>query len=105
MGDRYERQVELPIPPQEAIHRLYGALGSLPRASGLRVDGPWVSAHIGMSFLSWGEHVAAHVQAVPGRCLVTVRSKSDFALIDWGKNKKNVETVLARVAPPPAWPS
>lgn len=97
----YERQVELVISPDEAIHRLYGVLGSLNGAAPPRVEGPWVTTQIGISAFSWGETVAACVSPGPGRCLITIRSKSAFALIDWGRNKKHVETALARLQHPP----
>ncbi len=89
------------MPPEEAIHRLHGALGSLKGASPPRVNAGAVVTAIGMSSFSWGETVEAFVQPGPGRCLVTVRSKSAFALIDWGKNKKNVEHALAQLQPAP----
>lgn len=102
---KYERQVEVAMPPEEAMHRLYGALGSLKGAGPPRVDGPWVTTTIGMSAWSWGETVSAYVQPGPGRCLLTVRSNSAFALVDWGKNKKNVERALARLHQPPPAPA
>jgi len=92
------------MPPEEAMRRLYGALGSLPGASQPRVDGPWVTTSIGVSVWSWGETVSACVQPGPGRCLLTVRSNSVFALVDWGKNKKNVEGALAQLSQPPPSP-
>lgn len=97
----YERQVELAVPPQEATNMLLAALGALPKASPPRVDGAWVTTNIGVSGMSWGENVAGFVQPGPGRCMITVRSKSVFGLVDWGKNKKNVEATLARLHGPP----
>ena len=90
------------MPPEEAMRRLHGALGSLPKASPPHVNGAWVTTSIGASAWSWGETVSAYVQPGPGRCLLTVRSKSAFALIDWGKNKRNVERALAHVLQRPA---
>jgi len=98
--------------PEEAMHRLYAALGSVPKASRPQVDGPWIKTSIGMSIWSWGETMVGHVQPGPGRCMVTIRSNSavTMTLFDWGKNQKNVEaaltqlTQLARMqpqAPPP----
>lgn len=98
----YERQVEVVMPPEEAMHRLYGVLASLPGASQPRVDGAWIITNIGVSMWSCGETVTAYVQPGPGRCLLTVQSKSAFTLVDWGKNKKNVETALARLHQQPA---
>ncbi len=97
---KFERQVELAMPPQEALHRLYTALAALPQAATPRVEGQWVTTTIGTSMWSWGETVAAYVQASPRGSLITVRSKSAFALVDWGKNKKNVEKALAGLNAP-----
>ncbi|MGB9377163.1 MAG: hypothetical protein WCB04_06580 [Mycobacteriales bacterium] len=96
----YERQVEVVMSPDEAMHRLFNALGSLRGAGQPRVNVPWVTTEIGPSLWSWGESVSACVQPGPGRCLLTVRSKSAFALVDWGRNKKHVETALSRLYPP-----
>ena len=101
---QYEQQVELAMSADEAVHRLYGAISSLRGAGPPQVEGPWVTTQIGMSGFSWGETVAAYVQPGPDRCWVTVRSKSDFALVDWGKNKKNVQTVLDHMLQPPPPP-
>jgi uncharacterized protein (DUF1499 family) len=93
----YYGQVELAMSPDEAIHRFYGILCSLPRASPPCVEGASVWTNIGPSIWSWGETVGAHIEPRPGRCLITVRSTSTFAFIDWGVNKRNVDTVLNRV--------
>lgn len=96
----YEERIEIPASPQELTQRLYHALAAL-RGSGLPVvQGPWVSTEVGMTLMSWGERVTALVQPGPHACLVTVKSTSTFALIDWGRNKKHVTAVLARIAAP-----
>jgi hypothetical protein len=96
---QHERQVQIAASPQDVTSRLFQSLGSLAGASPPFVQGQVVSTSIGTSMLSWGERVTAHVQAVPSGCVVTVRSASNFALFDWGKNKRNVEQVLAWIVP------
>ena len=103
MANKYERQVELAVSPDEALHRLYTAFGAIKGAGPARVHGAWVTANVGTSMASWGETVEGVVQPGPDRCLLTVRSKSAFALVDWGKNKKNVEAVITALnQQPPA---
>jgi len=84
--------------PDEAIHRLYGILGTMPRAKQPRVEQGWVWTKMGWSAASRGETRGGFVEPGPGRCLITVRSISNFALIDWGVNRRNVEAVLNRLS-------
>jgi hypothetical protein len=96
---KHEQQVQIPVSPEAVTQRLYEAMASLKGASPPLVQGQWVTTNLGMSAMSWGERVSAHVQAAPGGSVVTVRSVSAFALVDWGKNKKNVGKVLAWIVP------
>ncbi len=96
----YEEHIEIAAAPHELTQRLFHALAAL-RGAGLPVvQGPWVSTEIGMTMMSWGERVTALVQPGPHACLVTVKSTSTFALIDWGRNKRHVTEVLSRIAAP-----
>ena len=61
-----------------------------------------------MSAFSWGENAEIRVwQVRPGVQGVGVRSALKFGLVDWGRNKKNVERLFARIqqvlteSPPP----
>ncbi len=100
MAAKHQRHAEIPVSPEAATHRLAQALQALPRSRRLTVAPPWVTVKIGMSLWSWGESVTAHVQTVPGRgCFVTVRSVSAINLVDWGINRRNVETVLSWIMP------
>ena len=66
-----------------------------------------------MSAFSWGENAEMRVwQVRPGRCGVSIRSALKFGLVDWGRNKKNVDRLFGRVveflqhppaAPPAGW--
>ena len=53
-----------------------------------------IVASAGMSVKSWGEKV--HVNFLSDNS-ISVTSKSKFALVDWGKNKNNVERIRAKV--------
>lgn len=62
-----------------------------------------------VSLASWGERMEVQVgQAAPGSQVVRMRSALKFGLVDWGKNKRNVERLLAAVdallaAPAAGW--
>jgi hypothetical protein len=69
-----------------------------------------------VSLASWGENVSVQVgQVQPGTISVGIRSSLKFGLVDWGKNKKNLDAQFARIeqvlatpvpataAPPGAW--
>jgi len=55
-----------------------------------------IAARTGMSFTSWGENLLIKVEpSAEGRAHVTVTSTLKMQLVDWGKNKKNVEALVA----------
>ena len=57
----------------------------------------WYHFHHNMSFTSWGEKIIIGLMPLPGG-LVSVEVSSECAMptqiIDWGKNKKNIEGIL-----------
>jgi hypothetical protein len=71
-----------------------------------------VRVSAGMSAFSWGENADVHVWgAGEGRTGVQVRSALKFGLVDWGRNKRNIDRLFARVGdvlaagPPPPPPA
>ena len=57
-----------------------------------------ITVSSGMSAFSWGENAEIRVgQISPGLQSVGVHSALKFGLVDWGRNKKNVERLFARV--------
>lgn len=70
------------------------------------------SSSIGLA--SWGENIQVVVGAAgPGRSRATVTSSLRFGLVDWGKNRRNVDVIEGAVraalaghrptAQPPGW--
>ena len=55
---------------------------------------------VGVSMLSWGESVRVAVYVPQGQqwTYADLSSQSSFALVDWGKNKGNLDKLLAAVA-------
>jgi hypothetical protein len=55
-----------------------------------------ITASVGMSMVSWGEHIRVEIRSVPEGTIVRVSSapKLPVTLVDYGKNLRNVETVL-----------
>ena len=57
-----------------------------------------ITVSAGMSAFSWGENAEIRVGEVsPGLQSVSVRSALKFGLVDWGRNKKNVDRLFARI--------
>ena len=57
-----------------------------------------ISAGSSVSMSTWGERVDIHVgQSAPGQVQVSIRSGLKFGLMDWGKNQKNVDRLLASI--------
>ena|SRR2546427_8563037 len=54
-----------------------------------------VTARTSATFLSWGEEVNVLVKPENKGTLVSVESHPTAQLIDWGRSKENVTTVLA----------
>lgn len=63
----------------------------------------------GMTMASWGENLDLHVlPAGPGAVSVTLSSGLKFGLVDWGRNKRNIDrfftALSSMVLPaPPGW--
>ena len=98
MANRHFRTVEYQM-PLDAVFSLY--MEALP-AAGFRAVPNYehrsIVAHVGVSFWSWGENINIAMTVTPsGSTAVTIYSASSYALVDWGKNRKNVEKILAAV--------
>ncbi len=76
------------------------AQSALPASTKMNVTGAdqttgRITLSRGMSALSWGENVEIHVwESSPGHAGVKVTSSLKFGLVDWGKNKKNIQAIL-----------
>jgi nitrate reductase NapAB chaperone NapD len=76
-------------------------LEAIPTVKGMKVKSSdeasgQILAATGVSFKSWGEKVPIAVsESGPGKSIVSVTSQSKMALVDWGKNKQNLERILA----------
>lgn len=58
-----------------------------------------ITASVGWSWMSWGEAIRVDVQPDAGAVLVRVASKPKLptTIVDYGRNLRNVETVLRRL--------
>ena len=76
-------------------------LEAVPKVKGMKVKSSdeasgQILVTTGVSFKSWGEKLPISVsESQPGKAVVSVASSSKMALVDWGKNKQNVERILA----------
>jgi hypothetical protein len=51
-----------------------------------------------MGMRSWGERLTVTVwEPSPGATSLTITSQTTFQLVDWGKNKKNIETFTSQL--------
>lgn len=102
MAKSYDGSVDVAMPPDAAFHTLHQAIGSITKPESLQVNGWDVTATVGISMKSWGEHIAGRVLVGPGGTRVEVTSECRWktTLFDYGKNRKNVESILAHFAPP-----
>ncbi|MDL2238538.1 zinc ribbon domain-containing protein [Christensenellaceae bacterium OttesenSCG-928-K19] len=55
----------------------------------------FINASVGISALSWGEKVIVNIkQLEPNSTSLSINSGSHYALVDWGKNRKNTEELV-----------
>ncbi|MEZ5978465.1 MAG: hypothetical protein R3F34_09625, partial [Planctomycetota bacterium] len=52
--------------------------------------------HVPISWATWGDEVDVSLDG--STVVVRSRSRAPFQLVDWGKNRRNVETVRAAIA-------
>jgi hypothetical protein len=87
--------------PQDVWPKLTSAV-SASGASVTKADSAAgvIEATVGVSIWSWGEKMLITVVPKDGGSFVTVESKSrvPLTLFDWGKNKRNVEKLLAQLS-------
>jgi hypothetical protein len=63
----------------------------------------------GMSLATWGENLEVTLRPVaPDGVEVTIHSALKIGLVDWGRNRANIEKLFSRItdvlaAPPGAW--
>lgn len=101
MGSQLTSELAYPYPAQVVFPCL---LSALQKVNGMkvtrhdRVTGT-ITISSGISWKSWGESITIRVtNGADGQCLVKFQSASDLALIDWGKNKDNIDRVTQALA-------
>lgn len=107
MARKHEQQLTVPAPPEQVAQRTQQVLASMPKVSGVWHNPPVVTASTGVGMMSWGEKITVHISEAPGGSDVRIHSECSFPLqlVDYGKNKKNVQYLvdgLAAPAQPPA---
>jgi len=75
---------------KSALASMGGSVSKDEQAKGV------IEAKVSVSLFSWGENVRISVAPADGGSVVSVESRSRFplTLIDWGKNKRNVNRFL-----------
>ncbi len=99
MGMSAERELEFEVD----AGRLFQAFTTVIPAAGMSITAADVQtgliqggSSIGMA--SWGENIQVLVAGVgPGRSRAKVMSSLKFGLVDWGKNRKNLDTIEGAV--------
>ena len=91
--------LDVSAPPDVALRALHQAVSALAKQETIAVDGSTITGRVGVSARSWGDLLTGTVQPVPNGSRVTVKSRSRLRtqFLDWGKHRKNVTEVLARV--------
>jgi hypothetical protein len=107
----YEREITVPEPVVDVFSRLQQALhgtsgirdvqiiGDSAQALRSRPAAGALAARWGVSVWSWGEIMTCWVWQTGEQSVVHVRSESTIrtTLVDYGKNRRNVETILRKL--------
>jgi hypothetical protein len=97
MRPRQSREIELSLPPQQALKRCADAIRALPRSRAVVVDAQagTIAARMAMTFRSFGERLVVTVLPAGGGSLVRIESAPVIptTVFDYGKGLENVETV------------
>ncbi|QIX27937.1 hypothetical protein ncot_16085 [Nocardioides sp. JQ2195] len=103
MARSFEQQLTIPLPPEQVSAQVQRVLMALPKAGNVFVNPPRITADLSMGAFSWGEKLLVHLTQVPGGTQAVVRSECSFPLqlVDYGKNRKNVEKIVAGLQLPP----
>ena len=82
--------------PETALARARDAALRIPGAHPRSSTAEAVEVAVGMTLKSWGEvvRVTAHAREKGTALRIQSRSKVSITWADWGKNRRNVETVL-----------
>lgn len=93
----------VPVPPEQVAQRAQQVISGMPKVTGMITTPPYVQAKVGMGWASWGEKISVHIAPGPGGTAVHVRSECAFPLqlVDYGKNRKNVEHIVQGLTPNP----
>lgn len=87
---------------EEEYARVFAAVCDAVRTEGMTIRAAdlatgTIAVSSSMSAFSWGENATVRVwQESPRMTSVAVRSSLKFGLVDWGKNRRNVEKLFAR---------
>lgn len=87
----------IPLPPEQVAAQAQQVLAALPKGRNVWVNPPLVGADTGMGAFSWGEKLQVHLAQIQGGTHARVTSECVFPLqlVDYGKNRKNVEQIVA----------
>lgn len=95
MAHSFTQTIELALVPQQAEAAVYQALVATG-VTGVRGGGGMLEGGTSVGWSSWGEKVTAVVGFGPRGSVVTLTSTCSMPtqIVDFGKNKKNVTTVV-----------
>jgi hypothetical protein len=100
MAKSYEREITMPEPAVDVFFRLQQALHGTRGIRDVQIIGDGaLAARWGMTFWSWGEIMTCRVWQTGEQSVVHVRSECTLRtiVVDWGKNRRNVETILHKL--------
>jgi hypothetical protein len=96
-----EGDAQFPNSREEVFNAVLEATNRLPGMKVKQADpnAGYVLIQVGVNFWSWGEDVPIQItETAPRQTWLQIASSSKFALIDFGKNQRNVDKLMGIVA-------
>ena len=97
---KYENSYGYAAPATVVFNAAAQAVQSLPGWNLKEVNpaGWYIAAAVSFNLWSYGENILIQItESAPGQPVVNVSSGSVFALVDWGKNRRNIDRLFTRI--------
>ena len=99
MGAAVTRTSTFTSSPAAVFDAVHKALASISVVQEVDAEGQYAAGAIGWSMRSWGERIQIWVEPAPPGTILTVESRCKVRtqVIDWGRNRSNVDRLLETV--------
>lgn len=101
---KFAQEVVVPVEPTHVWNQLFPVVNQIESVTITHAENWMMRATVNVTLMSWGEHITINVGQHPQGSVVHIESKCAMPvqLVDWGRNKKNVDHIVRGLTPPTA---